>query len=97
MPPRFERAAREAPNQVVAMEPAGSIAAIHELNSQLSNAVAVGRLEFNANRYQREAHYNQVLAQLLEIQVRRQGFTLRSASRCAARSFFTECLGRRPA
>jgi hypothetical protein len=88
----FERAAREAPDQVVSMEPAGSLNTIHELNSQLSNAVAVARLGFNANRYQREAHYNEVLADLLEIQVRRQGFTS-DRHRVRSKEFFYGMLG----
>jgi hypothetical protein len=88
----FARAAREAPDQVVSMEPAGSVATIGELNSQLSNAVAVARLNFNANRYQREAHYNQVLAQLLEIQVRRQGFAS-DRHRERSKEFFYGMLG----
>ena len=41
----------------------------------LSTTVAVAQLKFNSNRYQRDAHYNQVLAELLELQVRKQGFT----------------------
>jgi hypothetical protein len=88
----FERAARDAPGQVVSTEPAGSLATIHELNSQLSNAVAVARLGFNANRYQREAHYNEVLADLLEIQVRRQGFTS-DRHRIRSKEFFYGMLG----
>jgi len=61
----FERAARrQAPDQVVAIAPPNSIASIHELTSQLSGAVTIAGLNFNSNRYQREAHYNQVLAQL---------------------------------
>jgi len=88
----FERAARQASDQVVATEPANSIAAMHEPTSQFSSAVAIAGLNFNSNRYQREAHYNQVLAQLLEVQVRRQSF-ISDRHRVRSRQFFYGMLG----
>ncbi|MGD0389239.1 MAG: DUF4337 family protein [Tepidisphaeraceae bacterium] len=88
----FERAARRAPDEVIAIEPANSIASMHELSSQLSSAVAIAGLNFNSNRYQREAHYNQVVAQLLEVQVRRQSF-ISDRHRVRSREFFYGMLG----
>jgi hypothetical protein len=88
----FERSARQAPDQVIAIAPPNSMASIHELTSQLSSAVAVAGLNFNSNRYQREAHYNQVLAQLLEVQVRRQSF-ISDRHRVRSRQFFYGMLG----
>jgi hypothetical protein len=83
----FERTAREAPQDVVALEPENSLAAIRGLISQISTTVAIAGLDFNSNRYQREAHYNQVLAQLLELQVRRQSY-LSDRHRERSRQFF---------
>jgi hypothetical protein len=88
----FEQAARQAPDEVVAIEPANSLATIHDLTAQLSTAVSVAGLNFNSNRYQREARYNQVLADLLEIQVRRQGF-LSDRYRIRSKEFFYGMLG----
>jgi hypothetical protein len=88
----FERAARQAPDQVIAVAPPNSIASIHELTSQLCGAVAVAGLNLNSNRYQRQAHYNQVLAQLLEVQVRRQSF-ISDRHRMRSREFFYGMLG----
>jgi hypothetical protein len=88
----FERATRQAPDQVIAIAPPNSIASIHELTSQLSGAVAIAGLNFNSNRYQREARYNQVLGQLLEVQVRRQSF-ISDRHRARSREFFYGMLG----
>jgi hypothetical protein len=88
----FERAARQASDEIVATEPANSIAAMHDLSSQFSSTVAIAGLNFNSNRYQREAHYNQVLAQLLEVQVRRQSF-ISDRHRMRSREFFYGMLG----
>jgi hypothetical protein len=88
----FERAAQQATEDVVAKEPADSTLAIHEISSQLATAVSVAGLKFNSNRYQREAYYNQVLAELLEIQVRRQGFSS-DRYRIRSKEFFYGMLG----
>jgi hypothetical protein len=88
----FEQTARQAPDDVVAAEPVNAIASIHELASQLSGAVSVARLNFNSDRYQREADYNQILAQLYEVQVRRQGFTS-ERHRQRSKQFFFGMLG----
>jgi hypothetical protein len=88
----FERAAQQATEDVVAKEPADSMLAIHEISSQLATAVSVAGLKFNSNRYQREAYYNQVLAELLEIQVRRQGFSS-DRYRIRSKEFFYGMLG----
>jgi len=88
----FERAMSQASDDVVAIEPPKSVAAIRELNSQLSGAVSIAGLNFNSNRYQRDAHYNQVLAELLEVEVRRQGF-LSNRHRARSQEFFYGMLG----
>ena len=91
----FERAARQAPDEVVAIEPTGALGAIHDLGSQFSIGVDVSGLNFNSNRYQREARDNQVLAQILEIQVRRDSF-LSERHRLRSRQFFYGMLAPRP-
>lgn len=88
----FERAARTAPAEVAANVPAGTLDSIHGLAMQLSTMVSVADLNFNANRYQREAHDNQVLADLLELQVRRQSF-LSERHRIRSKEFFYGMLG----
>jgi hypothetical protein len=65
---------------------------VHELTSQFSSTVAIAGLNFNSSRYQREAHYNQILAQLLEVQVRRQSF-ISDRHRVRSRQFFYGMLG----
>lgn len=61
---------------------------VRELNSRLTTAISIARLNFNSNRYQREAHYNQILAQLYEIQVRRQSFVSDRYRRRSAEFFY---------
>jgi hypothetical protein len=60
--------------------------------ARVMNTVTIARLAFTANRYQREAHYNQALADLLEIEVRRQGF-LSDRHRIRSKEFFYGMLG----
>jgi hypothetical protein len=88
----FERTCLHAPDDITAAEPASAIASIHQTNSTLSGALSTSRLEFNANRYQREAQYNQVLAELYEVQVRREGF-LSDRHRERSKEFFYGMLG----
>jgi hypothetical protein len=71
---------------------AGRIGAVKTLASQLDSAFAVARLRFNAARYEREAHFNQVLAQLYELQVRRESFTS-DRHRERSKEFFYGMLG----
>ncbi|MGA2440662.1 MAG: DUF4337 family protein [Tepidisphaeraceae bacterium] len=84
----FEAAAR----RVAANEVDNAIAAVHESAAQLNAAFGIAQLRFNSNRENREAHYNQVLAQLYEIQVRRESFTS-ERHRLRSRQFFYGMLG----
>jgi Domain of unknown function (DUF4337) len=69
------------------LTPGDSIAIVRNLASQLTGAVSVAQLKYEANRYNAEARYNQVVAQLYEIQVRKDGFTS-DRHRARSREFF---------
>jgi Domain of unknown function (DUF4337) len=77
----------EASVRSAATAPASEPSSLQGIGAQLRAAVAVAQLKFNSNRYQRDAYYNQVLANLLELQVRRQGFTS-DRHRIRSREFF---------
>jgi hypothetical protein len=65
---------------------------VQELAGQLSAAISVARLRFNSARYDRDARYNQVLAQLYEVRVRKESF-LSERHRLRSKEFFYVMLG----
>lgn len=74
----FEKLGHELSDEIVAFEgslpPGSSGALVRDLASQLTGAFTVARLNYDAHRYSAEARYNQTLAEVYEVQVRRNGF-----------------------
>jgi hypothetical protein len=64
-----------------------SAVSVSELAAQLNSAFSVASLRFNATRYDRDARYNQVLAQLYEVRVRKESF-LSERHRLRSKEFF---------
>ncbi len=64
-----------------------STLSVHDLSSQLSSAFNIATLRFNSARYDRDARYNQVLAQLYEVRVRRESY-LSERHRLRSKEFF---------
>jgi Domain of unknown function (DUF4337) len=64
-----------------------SALSVQDLSGQLSAAFDVATLRFNAARYDRDARYNQVLAQLYEVRVRRESY-LSERHRLRSKEFF---------
>jgi hypothetical protein len=51
-----------------------ALTSVRDAASQLSAGYTIARMKYNASRYNSDAHYNQALAQLYEVQVRVDGF-----------------------
>ncbi|MGD0540137.1 MAG: DUF4337 family protein [Tepidisphaeraceae bacterium] len=88
----FERTARWVSDQVDENVFDKSTVSVQELAGQLSAAISVARLRFNSARYDRDARYNQVLAQLYEVRVRKESF-LSERHRLRSKEFFYVMLG----
>jgi Domain of unknown function (DUF4337) len=88
----FERTARWVSDQVDENVFDKSTVSVHELAGQLNAAFSIARLRFNAARYDRDARYNQVLADLYEVRVRKESY-LSERHRLRSKEFFYVMLG----
>jgi hypothetical protein len=68
------------------------VSAVHNLAGRLNSTFTVADLNWNSQRYQKEAQYNQTLGELYEIQVRRDGF-VSDRHRLRSKQFFYGMLG----
>ncbi|MGD0461290.1 MAG: DUF4337 family protein [Tepidisphaeraceae bacterium] len=88
----FERSAGWASDQVDENVFDKSRVSVHEIAGQLNAAFSIAGLRFNSARYDRDARYNQVLAQLYEVRVRKESF-LSERHRLRSKEFFYVMLG----
>jgi hypothetical protein len=64
-----------------------STVSVSDLAAQLNSAFNIATLRFNSARYDRDARYNQVLAQLYEVRVRKESY-LSERHRLRSKEFF---------
>jgi hypothetical protein len=88
----FERTARWVSDQVDGNVFDKSTVSVHALAGQLNAAFSIARLRFNAARYDRDARYNQVLADIYEVRVRKESY-LSERHRLRSKEFFYVMLG----
>ncbi|HEY1922120.1 MAG TPA: DUF4337 family protein [Tepidisphaeraceae bacterium] len=69
-----------------------STTSVRDIAAQLNSAFNIASLRFNAVRYDRDARYNQVLADIFEVRVRRESY-LSERHRVRSKEFFYVMLG----
>jgi hypothetical protein len=72
--------------------PGGSLTGVCDTAAQITAVYTVARMKYNSSRYTADARYNQVLAELYEIQVRIDGFDS-DRHRQRSKQFFYGMLG----
>ncbi len=83
----FGRTARWVTDQVNGNVFDKSTVSVQDIAGQLNAAFSIARLRFNSARYDRDARYNQVLAELYEVRVRKESY-LSERHRLRSKEFF---------
>jgi hypothetical protein len=88
----FQRTAAWVSDQVDETVFNKSTVSFRQIAGQINAAFSIARLRFNSNRYDRDARYNQVLAELYEVRVRNESY-LSERHRLRSKEFFYVMLG----